>query len=136
MGWPRVDGLRTMELGSKGAMRAELNGLVLAGLKRGTAGLYSDYAAEGEELEQAGEVMVLVDDDLTEVGRIEVTGVQVVPFEQVTDEFARSEGEGFADWEEWALAHRRFWESAGETVSGDTPVACVSFRLWSASDLG
>ncbi|MBT0769262.1 hypothetical protein KIH74_10045 [Kineosporia sp. J2-2] len=39
MGRPRIDGLRVMELGSPGAMRAEPNALVPAGVKQGTAGL-------------------------------------------------------------------------------------------------
>ncbi len=133
MGWPRIDGLRVMELGSPGAMRAELNGLVLAGAKRGTAGIFADYATDGEELEQPGEILVLVDDDGAGIARIEVTDVDVVPFAQVTDEFARSEGEGFADWKEWAVAHRRFWEGEGEVVADDTLVACVGFRLAPAS---
>ena len=129
MAWPRVAGLRVMELGSKGAMRAELNRLVLAGHKRGTAGLFADYAADGEELEQPGEVLVLVDDDLAEVARIEVTAVEVVPFSEVTDEFARSEGEGYAAWDEWAVAHRGFWQGQGEVVEDGILVACVGFRL-------
>jgi hypothetical protein len=47
--WPRVDGLRAMELGAPGGMRQWLNGLVLAGRKRATAGLLDhDYVAEGK----------------------------------------------------------------------------------------
>ncbi|MCD5314141.1 ASCH domain-containing protein [Kineosporia babensis] len=118
-----------MELGSPGEMRAELNGLVLAGTKRATAGLFSDYEEDGEAIEQPGEVMVLVDDDLAEVGRIVITGFEVVPFDQVTDEFARSEGEGFADHAAWAVAHRRFWESYGLVITGETLISCTSFRL-------
>lgn len=129
MSGPRIDGLRLMEIGSPGPMRAELTGLVLAGVKRGTAGLLSDYEQDGEELEQVDETMVLVGDELEEIGRIVVTSVHVVPFSQVTDEFARSEGEGFADWAQWATAHRRFWEDSGATVTDDTRVACVGFRL-------
>ncbi len=93
MPWPRIDGLRTMEIGSPGAMRAELTGLVLAGHKVGTAGLFDDYAGDGEELEHVGEILVLVDDVGAEIGRIRVTQVVTVPFTEVTDEFARSEGE-------------------------------------------
>ncbi len=133
MSWPRVDGLRAMELGTEGAMRAELNGLVLAGVKQGTAGLLEEYEAEGEVMEHPGEVLVLVDDDLAEVGRIRITGVEVVPFSQVSDEFARSEGEGFAGWEEWAVVHRRFWEGQGAVITDDSPVSCISFRLVSGS---
>lgn len=43
MTWPRVDGLRALELGSPGETRARLNGFALAGRKRATAGLVSEY---------------------------------------------------------------------------------------------
>ncbi|GAB6897360.1 ASCH domain-containing protein [Kineosporia succinea] len=129
MPWPRIDGLRTMEIGSPGAMRAELTGLVLAGHKVGTAGLFDDYAGDGEELEHVGEILVLVDDVGAEIGRIRVTQVVTVPFTEVTDEFARSEGEGYAGWQEWADSHRAFWEQYVEAVTDDTLVTCISFEL-------
>src|SRR4051812_49228890 len=62
MTWPRMDGLRTLELGTPGELRQELIGLVLSGPKRATAGLLSDYEIEGEALETAGEKLVLIGD--------------------------------------------------------------------------
>lgn len=133
MPWPRIDGLRTMELGTPGELRQRLNAFVLHGDKRGTAGLLADYDAEGEQLEQPGERLVLVDDDGAEIGRIEVTKVDVVPFAQVSDDFARSEGEGYADRAEWAVAHRRFWQAQGAHVHDTTPVVCIRFELLGSS---
>jgi uncharacterized protein YhfF len=130
MTWPRMDGLRTLELGSPGPMRRELTGLVLAGVKVGTAGLRGpDYEAEAEELEHVGERLVLVGDDGERLGLIEVAAVQVVPFSEVTDEFARSEGEGYENWSQWAAAHRSYWEQFVEKIEDDTPVVCMNFRL-------
>jgi uncharacterized protein YhfF len=54
-----VDGLRALELGTPGDLRAELNGLVLDGRKRATAGLLAEYAEEQEELEHVGERLAL-----------------------------------------------------------------------------
>lgn len=60
--WPRIDGLRVMELGTPGKVRAELTGLALSGAKKATAGILPlDYEAEGEEVERVGERLVLVD---------------------------------------------------------------------------
>lgn len=130
MTWPRTDGLRTLELGSPGPMRQELTGLVLAGRKTGTAGLREpDYEGEAEEIEHVGERLVLVGDDGERLGLVEVTAVQVVPFAEVTDEFARSEGEGYENWAQWATAHRRYWERYVEKVEDDAAVVCTSFRL-------
>ncbi|HSK26505.1 MAG TPA: cystathionine gamma-synthase [Jiangellales bacterium] len=131
MSWPRVDGLRTLELGSPGELRRELTGLVLAGDKRATAGLLAEYDEEGEPTEQVGERMALVDDHGTRIGVIEVTRVEVVPFGDVTWAFAAAEGEGFVDLEDWRRAHLGYWarEASSHPVTATTPVVCVWFRL-------
>ena len=118
-----------MELGTPGELRQELVGLVLSGSKRATAGLLSDYEIDGEALETVGEHLVLVGDDGGRVGIVEVTGLEVVPFAEVTDDFARDEGEGFAGYLDWATAHRAFWERIGRRVDDLTPVVCLRFKL-------
>lgn len=127
--WPRVDGLRTLELGTVGEQRDRLNGYVLHGAKRATTGPVAEYDEEREELEQAGEVLVLLDNDGREVGRVRVTDVVVRRFDDVPWEFADSEGEGFTSIEDWRRGHRDHWMQAGRDVSADTPVVCISFDL-------
>jgi len=129
MTWPRVDGLRGLELGTPGELRARLNGLVLAGTKRATAGLLSEYDEEGEELEHVGEHLALLDDDGNRVGTVEVTSLEIHPFIEVPWDFADAEGEGFTDLEDWRAGHRRFWERVGTPVDDDTPIACLRFVL-------
>jgi hypothetical protein len=53
--------MRALELGTVGEMRERLNGLVLAGLRKATAGPLPKY--EDEPFERSGER--LVDDDET-----------------------------------------------------------------------
>ncbi|MFE7560127.1 ASCH domain-containing protein [Kitasatospora sp. NPDC057500] len=127
--WPRVDGLRSMELGTPGGIRAELNSLALAGRKTATTGLLAEYAEEAEVLEHPGERLVLLDDDGRSVGVVEITGVEVKPFSEVTWEHARAEGEGDASLEEWRTGHRGYWERLGTRVENDTAVVCLAFRL-------
>ncbi|MEU5721091.1 ASCH domain-containing protein [Micromonospora sp. NPDC047738] len=135
--WPRIGGLRTLALGTPGEMRTNLNTLVLAGVKTATAGLLtSEYADENEELEHVGERLVLVDDHDALVGLVEVTGVEVVRFADVSWDFARSEGEGDRSIEEWREGHRRYWAREGFTVDDDSQVVCIRFRLVSAGDGG
>ena len=126
---PRIDGLRVMELGTPGKQRALLNDLVLSGAKQATTGLADDYAKEGEPFERVGERMHLVDDEMSSIGLIEVTGFEVVAFSEVTFEFAAAEGEGDRTIESWRAEHLRFFAEYGETVVDDTPMACVRFRL-------
>lgn len=127
--WPRVDGLRTLELGSPGEQRDRLTGYVLHGAKRATAGPAQEYEQEGEPLEQVGEVLVLLGNGSDPVGRIRITKVVVRPFSEVPWEFAESEGEGFTSIDDWRDGHRRAWLMDGRTVHDDTRVVCLSFDL-------
>ncbi|MET8976925.1 hypothetical protein ABZX85_15025 [Streptomyces sp. NPDC004539] len=49
--WPRIDGLRTLELGPPGALRTRLDSLALSGRKTTTTGLFDEYERQGEILE-------------------------------------------------------------------------------------
>jgi uncharacterized protein YhfF len=132
MAWTRVRGLRPLELGTPGGLRKKLTDLVLAGTKTGTAGLLSlDYEAEGGPVEHVGERLALVDEHDRAMAIVRVTAVDVVPFGRVTDDFARSEGEGFDDYALWAAAHRRYWEREVAVITDETPVVCLNFELTS-----
>ena len=117
--WPRIDGLRVLELGLPGTQRQWLNDLVLRDEKKATAGRLADYAAEGEELEQVGEQLVLVDDELQRLALVEVDRVEVMPFGTVPWEFAAAENEGDTSIEEWREGHRRYWREADDVEVGD-----------------
>ncbi|MEH0845977.1 ASCH domain-containing protein [Micromonospora sp. CPCC 205711] len=134
--WPRIGGLRTLALGTPGPVRANLNTLVLARVKTATAGLLTEYAEEGEDLEHVGERLALVDDHDTLVGVVEITGLEVCRFADVPWEFARSEGEGDRSIEEWRAGHAAYWARVGTPVGDDTEIACLRFRLISAGDGG
>ncbi|MEU4639695.1 ASCH domain-containing protein [Micromonospora sp. NPDC023814] len=134
--WPRIGELRTLALGTPGDLRTRLNTLVLGGVKTATAGLLTEYAEEGEDLERVGERLALVDDEDSLVGVVEVTGVEVVRFAEVTWDFARSEGEGDRSIEEWREGHAAYWARVGTPVTDDSEVVCIRFRLVSAGDGG
>ncbi|WP_088976790.1 ASCH domain-containing protein [Micromonospora coxensis] len=134
--WPRIGGLRTLDLGTPGELRARLNTLVLAGVKTATAGLVTEYAEEGEELEHVGERLALVDDDDRLVGVVEVTAVETVRLADVSWEFARAEGEGDRSIAEWREGHAAYWARVGTPVTDDSEIVCLRFRLVSAGDGG
>jgi uncharacterized protein YhfF len=127
--WLRVDGLRALELGTPGGLREELNGLVLSGRKRATAGLLRDYEQEDEVLEHVGERLALLDDDGRALAVVEVTDVQLCRFTDVPWDFAAAEGEGDEDLEQWRAGHRRYWAAQGTPVDDDTAVVCLRFVL-------
>jgi uncharacterized protein YhfF len=126
--------LRLLEIGTPGEMRQRLNGLILAGRKRATAGLLLDYLRENEELEFVGERLALVDDDQRRIATVEVVRVDTVPFGEVSWKFAQTEGEGDESLDEWREGHRRFWTSFGEVVDDATPVVLLWFELVATSE--
>ena len=141
MPWPRVDALRTLGLGVPGPLRKRLTDLVVHGHKRATAGLLAEYAVDREEVERVGERLVLVGNDGESLALVEVTRVDVVPFGQVSWEFADAENEGFADVDDWRASHRWYWErhtvgpvrehtaNPNWSLTSETDVVCVWFRV-------
>ncbi|MFC5956116.1 ASCH domain-containing protein [Streptomyces pratens] len=121
--------MRALELGTPDGLRDELNSLVLAGRKTATTGLPAEYVEETEGLEFVGERLALLDDDGRAVATVEITGVDLTSFAEVTWKHAAAEGEGDASLEEWRTGHRRFWEREGTSVEDDTPLVCLTFRV-------
>ncbi|MEF9901770.1 ASCH domain-containing protein [Streptomyces sp. P9-A2] len=121
--------MRALELGTPDGLRDELNSLVLAGRKTATTGLLAEYVEETEGLEFVGERLALLDDDGRAVATIEITGVDLTSFAEVTWEHAAAEGEGDASLEDWRAGHRRFWEREGTPVEDGTPLVCLTFRV-------
>ncbi|MGW4234351.1 ASCH domain-containing protein [Streptomyces sp. NPDC004980] len=128
--WPRIDGLRTLDLGTPGDLRERLNALVLSGKKQAAAGiLEADYLADGEHPEAVGERLVLIGSDGERVGEVRVRSVEIVPFRSVSWDFAQAEGEGCTSLAHWREVHLDYWRSVGHTVVDDTDIVCVRFGV-------
>ena len=110
-----------------------LAALVLAGVKRATAGLVWSYEHEGKALPTVGALSVVTDWRGRPLGVIETIGVEVVPYESVGAGFAATEGEGDGSLAYWQEAHWAYFgrECAriGRVPSLDMPVACERFEL-------
>lgn len=125
----RVDGLRSIEFGSPGESRDRLVNFVLHGRKRATAGLLSEYEAEGELVEHAGELLAMVDNNGRHVGTLKVTRTEVMRFADVPDEFALAEAEGDLNAADFRASHLEYWTRNGETITDDTLVVTMYFDL-------
>ena len=126
----RVNGLRTIELGTPGPMRNRLNDLIINGNKRATAGLLKeDYIDEGDEIDFVGERLAILDNDQKQIGVIKVTGVEVLEFKDVPTEFALAEAEGDLSGDDFRQSHSKFWNSVGVDVKPETKVVTVYFDL-------
>jgi len=129
--WPRVNGLRSIEFGAPGESRDRLNAFILQGNKRATTGLLDhDYDREGEELEQLGEHLAMLDSFGTQVATLLVTDVYVTTFGAVPWEHAAAEAEGDTNIDEWREGHRNFWKTYDNLdIVADTRVVCLRFDI-------
>ena len=107
--------------------------LVLQGIKRATAGAVWSFEAEGKGLPVRGDLSVVTDWSGKPLCIIETQSVEVVPFSEVSSEFAATEGEGDGSLAFWRKAHREFFTrecvQAGREFSESMLVACERFEV-------
>ncbi len=131
MPYPTVDGLRTLEIGTRPApCDKRLN---QAHTRRPQnvppRDCWLTTCERTEELETEGDLLALVDDDSQHISTVTVVRVETMPFIEVPWSFAQAEGEGDESLEEWRDGHRRFWTEAGEAVDDHTPVVLIWFEI-------
>lgn len=123
----------TFSFGDTESLANELAALVVAGRKGGTAALLWAFEADGEPLPYPGALSVVTDWAGTALCVIETTAVDVVPYDQVSAEFAAIEGEGDLSLRFWRETHWDFFgrECAriGRMPTPDMPVVCERFAL-------
>ena len=111
----------------------ELAALVLAGRKQATAGLLWSHEASNKPLPQTGDFSIVTDFSGRPVCVIETVKVEIVPFEEVTEEFAATEGEGDGSLQYWREAHDAFFgrecKRIGRTPEARMPVVCEQFKV-------
>jgi uncharacterized protein YhfF len=123
-----------------GPLRDRLTALALDGTKTATSSLAVDFVVDGARLPRPGDREVVLDSDGRPVAIVEITRCELSTIGLVTDEFARAEGEGFADAADWREAHERFWNGyiddlrAGLrdpdfALTDSTVVVCEWFRV-------
>jgi uncharacterized protein YhfF len=111
----------------------ELAELVLSGVKRATAGAVWWFEAEGKRLPQQGDLSIVTDWSGKPLCVIETQTVEVVPFCEVSAEFAATEGEGDGSLASWQVAHRQYFSRecarAGREFTESMLVACERFAV-------
>lgn len=107
--------------------------LTLSGTKRATAGAVWSYEAEGEAIPQPGDLSIIINWQKEPVCIIETQQVDITPFNEVSEEFARVEGEGDKSLAYWKKVHWAFFseemEEIGRKTAESMPVVCERFRV-------
>ncbi len=101
-----------------GGLGDRLIAAVLRGEKTATSSLAVEYLG-GDPLPKVGRRQVLVDHDGREYGLVEITKVRIIPLDQVGDDVAHAEGEGFLDAADWRRDHLAFWAEVADLVRAD-----------------
>lgn len=111
----------------------ELAELVLRGIKRATAGSVWSCEVEGRRLPVPGDLSIVTNWSGSPLCIIETEAVELVPFSEVSSEFAATEGEGDGSLSFWRDAHRQYFTRecarAGRQFSENMPVACERFKV-------
>jgi len=107
--------------------------LVCAGRKRATAGALWAYEADDDPLPRVGDLSIVTDWAGTARCVIRTTSVEVIPYDEVTVEFAATEGEGDGSLEYWRRVHEEFFTKDlgqfGLEFRVDMPVVCERFEV-------
>ena len=125
---------------SPGRLRDELTSLAFGGGKVVTSGLLADYEADGDPVDQPGDISILLDSDDKPVALIEDVRSTVIRLADMTDEDAIDEGEGYADAAAFRRSHEDYWDRSIDevragigdptfTITDDTPIVVERFRI-------
>ena len=111
----------------------ELAELVLSGTKRATASLYESYVFEDEPIPKVGDYSIITDWEGEAKCIIQTTAINICPFKEVTEEFARREGEGDKSLTFWRDVHRHFFSlecnDMSKTFNEEMLVICEEFEV-------
>ena len=111
----------------------ELAKLVFDGKKRATAALLWAFQSEKKRIPEVGDLSIVTDFSGLEVCVIETTQVDIVPFSDISAEFAATEGEGDGSLSYWRRAHEAFFgrecQRIGRMPDPHMPVVCERFEV-------
>lgn len=131
-----VDAARFYEVcifGDSEELANKLAELVLRGIKRATAGSVWSSEAEGKRLPIQGDLSIVTNWAGEPLCIIETEAVEVLSFDEVSSEFAATEGEGDGSLSFWREAHRQYFTRecarAGRQFAESMLVACERFKV-------
>ena len=100
---------------AKGFVSDQMNALVLGGQKTAFFSSYATFAIDGEPLPVSGELYIVVDRANNPLCVIELQSVNIIPFNEVTWEMAKQEGED-ENLEQWREKKKEYLEDEGAVL--------------------
>ncbi|OLP64889.1 hypothetical protein BACPU_22100 [Bacillus pumilus] len=116
-----------------GANPDHLLDLVLQRKKTATCSGHILYEKEQEPLPKVGQYSIILDSHDVPKAIIQITHVDIIPMNQVSESFARAEGEGDLTYDYWYRVHKEFFTEAlkpyGLAFKNDMLLVCERFKL-------
>ena len=117
---------------AKGFVGDELVSLVVSGKKTAFFSSYATFAIDGEPLPVSGELYIVVDRADNPRCVIELQSVEVIPFNEVTWEMAKQEGED-ENMTDWRNKEQEYLEEEGAVLgfsfTPDIKLVFQTFRV-------
>lgn len=111
----------------------ELGVLIVDGIKTGTCSALWEWEADGNPIPEIGLISIVLNGAGEPICIIETTEVTQQRFNEVDEDFARSEGEGDLSLRYWREAHTMFFSRVlakfGREFSEDMPLVCERFQV-------
>ena len=111
----------------------ELGALVVSGIKTGTCSALWEWQVEGNPIPEVGLISIVLNGAGEPICIIETTEVTQRCFNEVDEDFARSEGEGDLSLRYWREAHTMFFSRIlpkfDMEFSEDMPLVCERFQI-------
>jgi len=111
----------------------DLAKLVISGTKKATASLHAFYEFENDELPKYGDHSIIINWDGVAQCIIKTTNIDIVPFKNVTEEFAATEGEGDKSLNYWKNCHLDYFsremKEIGKEFNENSLVVCEKFEV-------
>jgi uncharacterized protein YhfF/GNAT superfamily N-acetyltransferase len=128
-----VGPVRLDRYGDSAALSQELLALIRAGRKRAGTSLLWAFETEGQSLPRKGDIEIVLDHLNRPAFVTRIVQVEVLPYGDVTADYAALEGEGDGSLDHWRRAHWSFFgrESAriAREPSMTMPVVCSVFEV-------
>lgn len=117
-----------------GSFSSEIDDLVqkvLTGEKIATSSLLDLYLIGKKERSQIGDLLSILNSVDKEVAIVRVEKIEIIKFGDITDEFAKEEGDG--NLENWKTIHQTYYSKLlseiGKELSNETLLVCEWFKV-------
>ncbi|MEZ2578006.1 ASCH domain-containing protein [Buttiauxella ferragutiae] len=123
----RYPGAHAWSIGDNTDMANELANLVIKGIKTASCGSLTSFQAE-ESAPKIGSYNIILNGQGSPVCIIRMVSMRLIRFSDVTEEFARKEGEGDLSLEYWRKEHKAFFTREG-FYSDDMELVAEEFEV-------